>query len=91
MSWRSTRTRTLWNKTVIVPNSKLASAVITNYSMPEPGMSLRIPIGVGYSSDPDQVERILLEETRETAAEIKGLLLDPARWCASCRALAIRR
>jgi small-conductance mechanosensitive channel len=78
MSWRSTRIRTLWNNTVIVPNSKLASAVITNYSMPEPGMSLRIPIGVGYSSDPDQVERILIEETRKTAAEVKGLLLEPA-------------
>ncbi|HVB33033.1 MAG TPA: mechanosensitive ion channel family protein [Patescibacteria group bacterium] len=78
VSWRSTRIRTLWNNTVIVPNSKLASAVITNYSLPEPGMSLLIPIGVGYSSDPDQVERVLLEETRQTAAEIQGLLLEPA-------------
>lgn len=77
MSWRSTRIRTMWNNTVIVPNSKLASAVITNYSMPEPGMALRIPIGVGYSSDPDQVERVLLEETQATATEIQGLLLDP--------------
>ncbi len=77
MSWRSTRIRTIWNNYVVVPNSKLASAVITNYSMPEPGMSLLIPIGVGYSSDADLVERVLLEETREVAKEIPALLLEP--------------
>jgi small-conductance mechanosensitive channel len=78
MSWRSTRIRTMWNNTVIVPNSKLASDIITNYSMPEPGMSLRLPFGVGYSSDAELVERVLLEETREAAKQIPALLLDPA-------------
>jgi small-conductance mechanosensitive channel len=77
MSWRSTRIRTMWNNTVIVPNSKLASDVITNYSMPEPNMSLLIPIGVGYSSDADQVERVLLEEVHAAAKENGGLLVDP--------------
>jgi small-conductance mechanosensitive channel len=77
MGWRSTRIRTLWNNTVIVPNSKLASDIITNYSMPEPGMSLRLPVGVSYSADADLVERVLLEETREAAKEIPALLLEP--------------
>jgi small-conductance mechanosensitive channel len=77
MSWRSTRIRTLWNNTVIVPNSKLASDIITNYSMPEPGMSLRLPVGVSYSADADLVERVLLEETREAAKAIPALLLEP--------------
>jgi small-conductance mechanosensitive channel len=78
MSWRSTRIRTLWNNTVIVPNAKLASDIITNYSMPEPGMALRIPVGVSYSADAELVERVLLEETREAAKDLPPLLLQPA-------------
>jgi small-conductance mechanosensitive channel len=78
MSWRSTRIRTIWNNYVVVPNSKLASSVITNYTLPEPGLSLLVPIGVSYAEDPELVERCLLEETREVAKELPALLLEPA-------------
>ena len=37
-----------------------------------------ISIGVGYDSDPDHVEGVLLEEANAGAAEIQGLLSDPA-------------
>lgn len=40
-----------------------------------PGRSL--PIGVSYASDPEKVERILLEEARKGAADIPGLLAEP--------------
>lgn len=40
IGWRSTRIRTLPNNIAVVPNAKLASAVITNYSMAEYQMSL---------------------------------------------------
>jgi small-conductance mechanosensitive channel len=45
--------------------------------MPEPGMSLRLPVGVSYSADAELVERVLIEETREAAKEIPVLRLDP--------------
>ena len=75
--WRSTRIRTLPNNVVVVPNSKLASAIVTNYSLPEPQMSLLIPIGVSYDSDPYVIERILVEEASRAAGEIEGLLSRP--------------
>jgi small-conductance mechanosensitive channel len=78
MSWRSTRIRTVPNNTIIVPNSKLASTVITNYSLPEPRLALWIPIGVSYSSDPEQVEQVLLEEAMAAAEGVPGLVSDPA-------------
>jgi small-conductance mechanosensitive channel len=78
MSWRSTRIRTVPNNTIIVPNSKLASAVITNYSLPEPRLALWIPIGVSYSADPDHVEHVLLEESMAAAESVPGLVSDPA-------------
>jgi len=78
IGWRSTHIRTLPNNIVVVPNAKLATAVITNYSMPESQMSLLVPISVSYDCDPDRVERILIEESLRAASEVEGLLEDPA-------------
>jgi small-conductance mechanosensitive channel len=76
--WRSTRIRNLQNNVVVVPNAKLASTIVTNYSLPESQMALLIPINVSYNSDPDQVEQILVQEATRAAKEIPGLLADPA-------------
>jgi len=77
LTWRSTRLRTLPNNIVMVPNSKLASAIITNYSLPEPQMSLLISIGVSYNCDPGHVERVLVEEATAAAGKIEGFLAEP--------------
>jgi small-conductance mechanosensitive channel len=76
--WRSARIRTLPNNVVVVPNAKLASTIVTNYSLPEPPMSLLISVGVSYDCDPEQVERILVEEATRAAGKVEGLLPDPA-------------
>ena len=78
ITWRTTRIRMLPNNMVVIPNSKLAQSIVTNYYLPEKRMSLLIPVGVSYSSDPEEVERILLEETKKAVGEIPGLLGDPA-------------
>ncbi|HYY72945.1 MAG TPA: mechanosensitive ion channel family protein [Candidatus Bathyarchaeia archaeon] len=78
IGWRSTRIRTLPNNIVVVPNAKLATAVITNYSLPETQMSLLVPISVSYDSDPEKVERILIEEASKAARDVEGLLTEPA-------------
>jgi len=77
ISWRSTAIRALANNLIVVPNSKIAQAIVTNYHLPEKRMSLLIPIGVSYESDPDLVERILIEEAKEGAKVIPGLLAEP--------------
>jgi len=78
IGWRSTTIRTLSNNIVFVPNSAMAKAVITNYSLPQLRLSIGIPVHVAYGSDPRQVEKVLLDITREAAQEgLEGLLLDP--------------
>jgi small-conductance mechanosensitive channel len=77
ITWRTTRIRMLPNNMVVIPNSKLAQSVVTNYYLPEKRMSLMIPISVSYSSDPEQIERFLLDEAKKGAADIPGLLEDP--------------
>ena len=77
VGWRSTRVRMLQNNVVVVPNGRVAESVIVNYDLPEPRMSLLLQVGVAYASDPDHVERVLLEETRAAAGQVPGLLGDP--------------
>ena len=77
IGWRTTRIKMLANNIIIIPNSKLSQSIITNYYYPEKRMSLVIPIGVSYDSDPDRVEKILVEEAQKAAGEIAGFLKEP--------------
>jgi small-conductance mechanosensitive channel len=78
IAWRSTTIRALANNMIIIPNAKLAQAIVTNYNLPEKRLATNIQVGVSYASDPEKVEHVLLEEAREAAREIPGLLLEPA-------------
>lgn len=77
ITWRTTRIELLSNNTVIIPNSKLAQSVVTNYHLPEKSVALRLPISVSYSSDLQRVENVLLEEAKKALGELPGLLADP--------------
>lgn len=77
ITWRTTRVKMLPNNIVVIPNSKLSQSVVTNYYLPEKRMSLLIPIGVSYSSDPEKVEKILIEEAKKAGGQIPGLLGEP--------------
>lgn len=77
ITWRTTRIRMLPNNMVVIPNHKLAQSIVTNYNLPERKMAMSIAIGVSYSSDPDRIEEILLEETRKAVGNVPGLLDSP--------------
>ncbi len=77
LTWRTARIKTISNNMVIVPNSRLSQSIVTNYSLPEPRMSIQIPVSVSYSSNIEEVERILLDIAIKAAKDIKGLLLEP--------------
>ena len=78
ISWRSTAIRSLGGNMIIVPNSKLAQAIVTNYHLPEKRMSSQVQVGVSYDSKLEHVERVLLEIGAEGAREIPGMLPEPA-------------
>ncbi|MBV8902383.1 MAG: mechanosensitive ion channel family protein [Acidobacteriia bacterium] len=78
ITWRSTTIRTLGNNLIIVPNSKLAQAIVTNYHLPEKRMPVSVQVNVPYDSDPKQLERVLLEIAQAVARDMPGMLSDPA-------------
>lgn len=72
IGWRSTRVRTLPNTLVIIPNSKLAESIITNYSLPVPEMSVVIQCGVDYGSDLEKVERVTIDVAKQVQETVSG-------------------
>jgi len=78
IGWRSTAIRSLANNLIIVPNSKLAQTIVTNYYLPSQRMSASIQVSVPYDADADRVERLLVEIVSAGAKDIPGLLAEPA-------------
>lgn len=77
IGWRSTRVRMLANVVVTIPNKKVAESMITNYDLPESRMALLIRVSVDYGTDPDVVERALVDEAKRAIGEVPGLLAEP--------------
>jgi len=63
ITWRNTMLLTQSNNIIIIPNSKLASTIVTNYSLPEDSLSVSLTFGISYDSDLEKVEKITLEAT----------------------------
>lgn len=72
VNWRNTTVRALPNNMVIVPNSVLATSVVTNYYQPEKALSVIVPVGVSYGSDLQLVERVTIEVATEVMNEVEG-------------------
>ncbi|GGL09630.1 mechanosensitive ion channel protein [Sphaerisporangium melleum] len=72
INWRNTTVQQLAGNIVIVPNSHLADAILTNYHQPRQDSSVVVQVGVGYDSDLELVERITLEVGREVMLTVEG-------------------
>jgi len=78
IGWRSTTIQSLGHNVILIPNAKLAQAIVTNFHLPEKRMAASLQVSVGYDSDPEHVERVLVDLASKGVGEIPGLLADPA-------------
>ena len=72
ITWRFTTIIPTSGNAVVVPNQKISSAIITNYCMPEPDMTIKVPCGVSYDSDLDFVEKVTVEVAEDVTRLIEG-------------------
>ena len=72
ISWVNTKIRELPNNFILIPNSKLASAITKNYYLPEKEMAVLVQVGVSYDSDLAKVERVTIEVAKEVMRDIQG-------------------
>jgi small-conductance mechanosensitive channel len=75
-SWRSTRLRMLASNLVLVPNAKLAQAIVVNHHLPSEDLAVLVEVGVDYASDLRHVEQVVMEVGRQVMAEVPGGILD---------------
>jgi MscS family membrane protein len=68
--------KTLDNQIVTIPNSRITSSSVMNYSMPN-SMKVRVPVGIAYATDIPNVKRILSEIARELAESNPYILQKP--------------
>jgi small-conductance mechanosensitive channel len=57
---RSTWVKTNDNVIIIVPNAEFISSRVTNWTANDRRIRIRLPVGVGYASDPENVRSLLL-------------------------------
>ncbi len=72
---RSTRIITLDSDVVTIPNTKIATSVVHNYSMPNPQVRIQIPVAVYADADIEQVRRVLNEECDEAVKTRPDMLV----------------
>ncbi len=73
IGWRTTRVTMLQNNTIVIPNSKITTSILTNYTMPESRLATDVDIVVAHGTDLDLVRRLVLEEIEQ----IEGILKQP--------------
>lgn len=74
ISWRTTTLRTPANHLIIIPNSKFADSIITNFNLPDPPASIVVPVAVALGADPRRVEAALRDEAVRAVAELPPLV-----------------
>jgi small-conductance mechanosensitive channel len=72
ITWRNTTIREIPNNLIVVPNSKLASAIFKNYHLPAKEIGLQIPVGVSYDSNLEEVERVTIDVAKEVMQTVLG-------------------
>jgi small-conductance mechanosensitive channel len=71
---RTTRIRTLDNRMVVVPNSKIGRGQIVNYSYPDNKYRLEVYLSVAFGSDIEKVRDLFVNAVRD----VEGILEDQA-------------
>ncbi|MDG0965326.1 MAG: mechanosensitive ion channel family protein [Opitutales bacterium] len=77
INWRTTRLKTTAKNLVVVPNSKMGEAILTNYMKPDPHFRIDLQFILDYSVSPDRAIRVLMAGVQSVAGN-KKILIDPA-------------
>lgn len=72
INWRNTTVRALQNHLIVIPNSKISSAIIVNYNLPDKEVAVLVNIGISYGSDLEQVEQVTIATARDVQAKTPG-------------------
>lgn len=70
VGWRTTTLRVPSNHYIIVPNTKMSQAVVSNFSVSDKQLGMALTVTVAYGNDLEKVERVAIEAAREVIARV---------------------
>jgi len=70
ISWRTTTLRVPRNHYIIVPNTKMAQAIVLNFSVSEKELGMSVTVTVAFGSDLARVERVAIDAAKEVIARV---------------------
>ncbi|MBN1619372.1 mechanosensitive ion channel [candidate division WOR-3 bacterium] len=77
ITWRSTTIHTRQDDLITIPNSKVSSEKIINFSRPQRNKAVEINVGVSYDNSPEKVKNIIVQ----CALESKLVKKEPKPVC----------
>jgi len=72
ITWRNTTIRALSKYLIIIPNSKLSSSIVLNYSQTGKELTVMAEVTVSYYNDLEKVEKVTLEVAEEIMKRVPG-------------------
>jgi small-conductance mechanosensitive channel len=72
INWRNTSIRQLPNNMIIVPNAKMASAIVTNFYRPQSELSVLVEITADYDGDLNKIEAVTKDVIRDVMETVPG-------------------
>ena len=76
IGWRTTRIKTWDGNFLIIPNSKIADALLKNYNSPKTNLTFSVDCGVSYDSDLRKVEKVVLDVAKKIIKKEDGAIKD---------------
>ena len=76
ITWRNTTIEVLAGNLIIVPNGKLASAIVTNFDLPASDSAVLVEFGVAYKTDLRECEKVVVDVAQAVLSRVPGGVRD---------------
>jgi small-conductance mechanosensitive channel len=81
IGWRTTRVQTGANNVIVIPNTKITSSILTNFSLPDHEVVAEVVVAADHTADTDRILRIAPQVCAATEGVLEApppvLLFDP--------------
>jgi small-conductance mechanosensitive channel len=71
-NWRSTWLEVPGGSVAVVPNSKMSSSIVTNFSLPDPELAIPIDFTISYEEDSKRAEQTAIEVAQAVMRDTPG-------------------
>jgi len=72
VGWKTTKIKTLYDNTVVIPNVKLSQIITTNYSLPQKDFNISLEITAERNAEIEKTINVIIDIAKEIMKTVKG-------------------